>query len=546
MSFTNRYSYQIEGAIKADGRGPSIWDAFCDKSVNGSKIAGDQSGVRACDSYNRTAEDIKLLQSCGAKSYRFSIAWSRIIPQGGRKDPVSQAGIDHYVKFVDDLLDAGITPMVTLFHWDLPDNLEKAYGGFLNKDEFVADFEHYARVCFRALPKVRHWITFNEPYCSTIFGYSTGTFAPGRTSDRSRNPVGDSSKEPWIVAHNILIAHGAAVKTYRSEFKRDAGGVIGITLNADWALPYDSSRKADHLACERRLEFWISWFADPIYFGHYPASMIAQLGSRLPTFTPEEIALVKGSNDFYGMNHYTTNYIRARTTPAPLDDYAGNLDVLYRNNNGLWIGPQTQSTWLHPHAPGFRALLNWISDRYHPQGGIYVTENGTSIKSENSLTVLSDPNSQANILNDEFRAIYFTDYVGQMVKAVVEDGVDVRGYMAWSLMDNFEWAEGYETRFGCVFVDYETMERKPKRSAGVVREIFEGLCGRNERLYERVEEEERAERAKCKSREVVNGGTGAINGEMETFNGGLEAFNGGTEKSVNELGEEAEVLYAKP
>ena len=445
------------------------------------------------------------MQSCGAKAYRFSIAWSRIIPQGGRSDPVSQEGLDHYVKFVDDLLEAGITPMVTLFHWDLPDNLERRYGGFLNKEEFVADFEHYARVCFKALPKVRHWITFNEPYCSAILGYSTGAFAPGRTSNRAKNPVGDSSREPWIVAHNIIIAHGAAVKAYRNEFKREAKGVIGITLNADWVLPYDDTRKADRLACQRRLEFWISWFADPIYFGHYPASMVAQLGSRLPSFTPDESALVKGSNDFYGMNHYTTNYIRHRLTPPPLDDYAGNLDVLYRNNDGLWIGPQTQSSWLHPHAPGFRALLNWISDRYHPTGGIYVTENGTSIKNENSLSVLSDPNSSQNILNDEFRALYFTDYIGQLVKAVQLDGVDVRGYMAWSLMDNFEWAEGYETRFGCVYVDYETMERKPKKSAGVVKDIFEGLCGRNEKLYEAIERREREGSSKPSGERRVEG-----------------------------------------
>lgn len=471
-------AYQIEGSTDKDGRGESIWDTFCAKSVNGSKIAGDDSGVRACDSYNRTAEDIRLLQDCGAKAYRFSISWSRIIPKGGREDPICQAGIDHYVKFVDDLLDAGITPMVTLFHWDLPDGLETKYGGFLGAD-FVPDFEHYARVMFKALPKVRHWITFNEPYCTTVFGYNSGVFAPGRTSDRSRNPFGDSSKEPWIVAHNILIAHGAAVKAYRDDFKSKSNGEIGITLNGDWAIPYDDTHKADRLACQRRLEFWISWFADPIYFGDYPACMRAQLGERLPKFTPEEIALVKGSNDFYGMNHYTTNYIRHRTTPATLNDYDGNIDVLFQNNNGAWIGPQTQSPWLHPYAPGFRALLNWISDRYQPQGGIYVTENGTSIKHENSL-------SPPQILDDDFRAIYFTDYVGQMVKAIHEDGINVRGYMAWSLMDNFEWAEGYETRFGCVYVDYETMERKPKKSARVVKELFEGLCGKNEALYESV------------------------------------------------------------
>ena len=160
---------------------------------------------------------------------------SRIIPLGGRNDPINEKGLQHYVKFVDDLLAAGITPLVTLFHWDLPDNLDKRYGGFLNKDEFVADFANYARVVFKALsPKVKHWITFNEPWCSAVLGFNVGLFAPGHTSDRTKSPVGDSSTEPWIVGHNILIAHGAAVKIFREEFKPTHGGEIGITLNGSW------------------------------------------------------------------------------------------------------------------------------------------------------------------------------------------------------------------------------------------------------------------------------------------------------------------------
>lgn len=185
----------------------------------------------ACDSYNRTAEDIALLKKVGAKAYRFSISWSRIIPLGGRQDPVNKKGLAHYVNFVDDLLKAGIVPFVTLYHWDLPDELEKRYGGLRNKEEFVADFTNYARVMFQALPKVKHWITFNEPFCSSVLGHSIGQFAPGRTSDRKKNPVGDSSTEPWIVGHNILIAHANAVKVFRDEFKAQTGGEIGITLN---------------------------------------------------------------------------------------------------------------------------------------------------------------------------------------------------------------------------------------------------------------------------------------------------------------------------
>lgn len=186
----------------------------------------------ACDSYHRTAEDIALLKETGAKSYRFSLSWSRIIPLGGRNDPVNEKGLQHYVKFVDDLRSAGIEPLITLFHWDLPDELNKRYGGMLNKDEFVKDYENYARVCFKAFgSKVKFWITFNEPWCSSILGYSTGLFAPGRTSDRNKSPEGDSSTEPWIVGHSFLIAHGAAVKAYRDDFKAKDGGQIGITLN---------------------------------------------------------------------------------------------------------------------------------------------------------------------------------------------------------------------------------------------------------------------------------------------------------------------------
>ncbi|GAQ10489.1 beta-glucosidase 1B [Aspergillus lentulus] len=457
-------SYQIEGAVDEDGRGPSIWDTFC--KLPG-KIAGGASGEVACDSYHRTHEDIALLKECGAKAYRFSISWSRVIPLGGRNDPVNEKGLQHYVKFVDDLLAAGITPLVTLFHWDLPDALDKRYGGLLNKEEFVADFANYARVMFNAFgSKVKYWITFNEPWCSSVLGYNVGQFAPGRTSDRTKSSVGDGSREPWIVGHNILVAHGAAVKIYREEFKPRDGGEIGITLNGDWAEPWDPENPADVEACDRKIEFAISWFADPIYHGKYPDSMVKQLGDRLPTWTPEDIALVHGSNDFYGMNHYCANYIKAKTGEPDPNDVAGNLEILLQNKNGEWIGPETQSPWLRPHPIGFRKLLKWLSDRYN-QPKIYVTENGTSLKGENDLPV-------DQILNDEFRVQYFRDYIAAMADAYTLDGVNVRAYMAWSLMDNFEWAEGYETRFGVTFVDYANNQKRiPKKSAKVLREIFD-------------------------------------------------------------------------
>lgn len=372
-------------------------------------------------------------------AYRFSLSWSRIIPLGGRGDPVNQKGLDHYAKLTDDLLAAGIEPFITLYHWDLPDALDRRYGGLLNRTEFPLDFEHYACVVFAAIPRCRHWITFNEPWCSSILGYSTGYFAPGRCSDRARSAEGDSGREPWLVGHNLLVAHGRAVRAYRDEFKAATpGGEIGITLNGDATYPWDPEDPADVEAAARKIEFAISWFADPVYFGRYPESMVRQLGNRLPVWTDEERALVQGSNDFYGMNHYTANYIRHRKGPAPEDDFLGNLETLFYSKKGECIGPETQSFWLRPNPRGFRELLVWLSKRYEfPK--IYVTENGTSLKGENDMQL-------AQIVEDDFRVEYFDGYVKAMAQAFQEDGVNVRGYMAWSLMDNFEWAEGYETR----------------------------------------------------------------------------------------------------
>ncbi|GAB7353250.1 hypothetical protein MBLNU459_g3760t1 [Dothideomycetes sp. NU459] len=460
-------SYQIEGAPHEDGRADSIWDTFC--RIPG-KIAGNENGDVACDSYHRYKADVALLKECRAKAYRFSLSWSRIIPLGGRKDPVNQKGLQYYIDLVDELLANDITPMVTLYHWDLPAELDKRYGGLLNTDEFVADYENFARVAFKALgSKVKYWVTFNEPWCSSILGYSVGVFAPGHTSDRAKSAVGDSSREPWQVGHNLLIAHGAAVKIYREEFKPSQGGQIGITLNGDWVEPWDPSDPRDVEACERKLEFSIAWFADPIYRGEYPASMRAQLGERLPRFTAAQRALVQGSNDFYGMNHYCANYIKHRTeAAAPAEDYLGNLESLLQDRRGEWIGPETQSPWLRPYPVGLRRLMKWISDRYG-RPAIYITENGTSLKGENDLPV-------EEILQDDFRVEYFDGYINAVADAYTEDGVDVRGYMAWSLMDNFEWAEGFETRFGVTYVDYAGgQKRYPKKSAKAIGDIFESL-----------------------------------------------------------------------
>ncbi|KAI5810344.1 glycoside hydrolase family 1 protein [Pyronema omphalodes] len=458
-------SYQIEGATTEGGRGPSIWDTF--SSIPG-KTANGATGAIACDSYHRTASDVALLKSYNATAYRFSISWSRIIPLGGRNDPINPEGITYYRGLITALLKEGITPFVTLFHWDLPQELHDRYLGLLDKEEFSKDFERYARVCFESFPEVKHWITFNEPWCSAVLGYNTGLFAPGRCSDRSKSAEGDSTREHLVAGHSLLIAHARVVKLYRREFAGEVG-MIGITLNGDWTEPWDPANPEDVEAAQRKLEFAISWFADPIYFGRYPESMRKQLGDRLPP--DHELEEVKGTNDFYGMNHYTCNYIRHKTTEPEEDDFLGNLETLFENKNGDCIGPETESVWLRPHPEGFRKLLVWLDKRYgHPI--IFVTENGTSLKDESKKKTMEDKT------DDGLRCEYFKTYITAMARAMKEDNVDVRGYLAWSLMDNFEWAEGYTTRFGVTWVDYEDgQKRYPKKSSKVVGETIRALMG---------------------------------------------------------------------
>ncbi|KAF9447997.1 glycoside hydrolase family 1 protein [Macrolepiota fuliginosa MF-IS2] len=442
-------AFQIEGSWDVDGRGKSIWDDF---AKTPGKTQDGKNGDVATDSYRLWKEDIALLASYGVKTYRFSISWSRIIPLGGRDDPVNQKGIEYYSNFIDELIRNGITPFVTLYHWDLPQALHDRYGGWLNKEEIVQDYTHYARVCFEAFgDRVKHWLTLNEPWCVAILGYGRGVFAPGHSSDRTRSAEGDSSTEPWIVGRSLILAHAHAVKAYREEFKPKQKGQIGITLNGDWAMPYDDNQENVD-AAQHALDFAIGWFADPVYLGFYPPYMREVLGDRLADITEEEWKVVKGSSDFYGMNTYTTNLCRAGGD----DEFQGLVDYTFTRPDGTQLGTQAHCAWLQDYPEGFRALLNYLYKRYKLP--IYVTENGFAVKDENFI-----PRDQA--LADTDRVNYFRGTTASLLAAINEDGVDVRAYFPWSLLDNFEWADGYVTRFGVTYVDYETQERHPKESA---------------------------------------------------------------------------------
>ncbi|RDX54715.1 beta-glucosidase 1A [Lentinus brumalis] len=439
-------SYQIEGSPDADGRLPSIWDTFSHKP--GTTKGGDNGDV-ATDSYRRWKEDIALLTQYGVKAYRFSISWSRVIPLGGRNDPVNEAGIKHYRNIIEELLKNGITPFVTLYHWDLPQGLHDRYGGWLNKEEIVQDYVNYAKLCFtRYGDLVKDWITHNEPWCVSVLGYATGVFAPGHKGN----------KEHWIVGHNLILAHAYAVKLYRDEFKAKQGGQIGITLDLNWQEPWDNSPE-NVAAAQRGIDFKLGRFADPIYKGRYPESVKSIVGDRLPEFTKEEIAVVKGSSDFFGLNTYTTQLV----TEGGDQEIQGNVKYTFTRPDGTQLGRQAHVPWLQTYPPGFRSLLNYVWKTYSKP--VYVTENGFPVKDEHILPL-------EQVVHDADRVEYYDGYLNALLKAATEDGVPVKSYFAWSLLDNFEWADGYEPRFGVTYVDYRTQKRTPKESAEFVRKWF--------------------------------------------------------------------------
>ncbi len=439
-------AYQIEGAYAKDGKGPSIWDSFV---TIPNRISQGETGNIGIDHYHKYKEDVALMKAQGFKAYRFSIAWPRVMPEG--KGSINKAGIEFYNNLIDELLANDIEPWITLYHWDLPLALQSEEDGWLNP--VVTDyFTDYARLCFdRFGDRVKNWITFNEPWVISILGYGNGYYAPGRKSHT----------EPYLAGHHILIAHAKAVKVFREEFAHQ-NGTIGITNNCDWREPF-SEKEEDKAAAERALEFFLAWFADPIYKGDYPAVMKDRLGDRLPEFTQEEKDMLLGSSDFFGLNHYTTMYASDAHGHA-VDDIKGNGGISEDQDVTLSNDPSWKKTSMDwAVVPwGCRKLIQWITERYDAPP-IYITENGFAI----------DDVEVDGVVNDsETRLAYYKGYLEACHEAI-ENGVNLKGYFAWSLFDNFEWALGYEKRFGINYVNYETLERIPKESAKWFSKVIE-------------------------------------------------------------------------
>ncbi|WCJ42057.1 beta glucosidase 43 [Euphorbia peplus] len=452
-------AYQVEGMADKDGRGPSIWDEFVKTP---GVIANSDTGDVAVDQYHRYREDINIMHRMNFDAYRFSISWSRIFPNGTGK--VNWKGVAYYNRLINYMLLRGITPYANLYHYDLPLALEKKYLGLLNR-QVVEDFADYADFCFKTFgDRVKNWMTFNEPRVIAALGYDNGIFAPARCSKSNGNcAAGNSTTEPYIVAHNLILSHAAAVQRYREKYLETQKGRIGILLDFVWYEPLTRG-KADNYAAQRGRDFQIGWFIHPIVYGEYPRTMQEIVGERLPNFTEDEVKTVKGSFDFIGINQYTSNYMfNPKEKSDPLGGYQADWNVGFAfEKNGKPIGPRENSYWLYDVPWGLYKALIYIKEHYG---------NPTVILSENGMDDAGNVTLYQGV-RDTTRIDYYRSYLNQLKKAV-DDGVNATGYFAWSLVDNFEWRSGYTSRFGIVYIDHRTLNRYPKMSAYWFKQLLE-------------------------------------------------------------------------
>lgn len=432
-------AYQIEGSPLADGAGPSIWQRFTHSP--GLTTNGDTGDV-ACDHYRRYEGDVALMAELGLNAYRFSISWSRVLPDGTGR--VNAKGLGFYERLVDALLERGIQPTATLYHWDLPEALDNR-GGWLNRD--IADwFADYARVCYKALgDRVPMWSTLNEPWVVTDGGYLFGVLAPGH-----RNLY-----EAPIATHNTMRAHAMGVQAYRAEGKHQIGLVVNLEPK------YPASNDPHDVAATARADAYMNrQYLDPPLLGSYPEELREIFGDAWPDFPAEDMRLLKQPVDFIGINYYTRSV--TRDDPAALPVRASRV----RQPRHV----HTELDWeVWPDA--LTDVLLWVTKRYG-RIPLYVTENGSAFY---------DAPASGDLVDDPLRAWYLRNHL-RAVHAAVSQGADVRGYFAWSLLDNFEWSHGFSKRFGLVHVDYATQRRTVKGSGRFYSEVIRtngGCLGRS-------------------------------------------------------------------
>ncbi|KAE8802177.1 Beta-glucosidase 31 [Hordeum vulgare] len=435
---TGSSAYQIEGAVAEDGRKPSIWDTF---THSGYSPGGATADVTA-DQYHKYKEDVKLLSEMGVDAYRFSIAWPRLIPDG--RGAVNAKGLEYYNNLINELLRHGIQPHVTVYHFDLPQALQDEYNGMLSR-KFIDDYTVYADVCFKNFgDRVKYWSTLNEPNIEPIGGYDQGFFPPQRCSlpfGISCNN-GNSTTEPYIVTHHLLLAHASAVSLYKEKYQDKQGGKIGLTLLGSWNKPATQTPE-DIAAAARMNDFHIGWYMHPLVHGDYPPVMRKNVGSRLPSFTAEELKRVLGSFDFVGFNHYAASYVKADLSKLDqkLRDYMGDAAVRFESVPFFDLKNQS-SPWV------LREMLEHLQVKY---------KNPVVMIHENGAASVADPSGD-KALDDEFRSRYLQDYIEATLQSS-RNGSNVQGYFVWSFVDMFEFLFGYRMGFGLYGVDFNSEER---------------------------------------------------------------------------------------
>ncbi|CAN1828891.1 Beta-glucosidase 24 [Linum perenne] len=466
--------FQYEGGTWKDGRRPSIWDAYSHSYSD--RILDGSNGDVATDSYRLYKDDIALVKQMGMNTYRFSVSWSRVLPNGKLSGGINKRGIEYYNKVINEIISQGLTPFVTLLHLDYPQALQDEYDGFLSR-RILNDFRNFADLCFKEFgDRVKYWVSINEPHTLSRGGFTVGDLAPGRCSniesDSDRNytcDAGNSSIEPYIVSHNQLLAHATVVQLYRRKYQAAQKGIIGMSMNVDWFIPYSSSEE-DKRAANRSLDFMFGWFMDPITRGDYPESMKQYVGKRLPRFTKQESELMKGSFDFIGVNYYTGRYVIDQSNagdhhhPGYLTDALASITS---ERNGKLLGPQTAAPWITVYPQGLTKVLLHIKEKYQ-NPLIYITENGvpeTGNYTHSPLKATPD---------DNLRVSFYKEHLAS-VRSAIKQGANVKGFLVWSLLDCFEWLSGYHLKFGLYFVDPENPSiRIPKLSAIWFRKFLNG------------------------------------------------------------------------
>ncbi|XP_056630382.1 lactase/phlorizin hydrolase-like [Diorhabda sublineata] len=449
-------SYQVEGAWNIDGKGENNWDKVTHSTP--SPVRENATGDIACDSYHKYREDVDILKTLGVNHYRFSISWSRILPTGFT-NKINQDGLTYYANLIEKLKENDIEPVITIFHWDTPQDLENI-GGWTN--EVIIDlFEKYAELLFKTYGNdVKYWITFNEPKQTCQGGYGSGEMAPVIKSPG----IGE-----YMCVHNVLKAHAKVWHVYNDQFRENQKGHVGITIDTQWAEP-NSNIEEDVQAAERFLQFTFGWYANPIINGDYPEVMKKLIAdrsekqgfekSRLPVFTDEQVEFIKGTADFLGVNYYTTRMVQHTTDPQTMVyDWIADMEI-HSYQKDEW--PSTASNWLKIVPWGFRKLMNWLKATYGDIP-ILITENGVS--------------EDGSSLEDDIRIYYFQEHLSNLRDAL-DDGVNIFGYTAWSLMDNFEWMKGYTEKFGIYSVNFSSPNRirTPKKSADYFKYVMRTRC----------------------------------------------------------------------